>query len=155
MEQQSNKAKGLIETLFEEFYSAAEEAGMLSVHDLYLRIVPAAGELSISDEEESLTVSKVIFSWIVEDEREVEARLREMKEDIKEAFKLLCDKQYFDRPLFLPPLSVLLEDPLSSSMEELLLIDDLWVSLNDPLMKDLDRDLQDFFGKLMSNYSEE
>ena len=54
-------------------------------------------------------------------------------------------------PCFLKPFSVSLTDEDFSVIEELLFLDDENLRLDDPLLKDLDADLDDFLAKLLSD----
>ena len=63
----------------------------------------------------------------------------------------MSTKNIFDVPRFMKPLSVSLTDEDFVVIEELLFIDDDMLRLDDPLLKDLDADLDDFLAKLLSD----
>ena len=70
---------------------------------------------------------------------------------MKAVLTILSTKNIFDVPRFMKPLSVSLTDEDFVVIEELLFIDDDMLRLDDPLLKDLDADLDDFLAKLLSD----
>ena len=70
---------------------------------------------------------------------------------LKAVLAVLVTKKVFDNPCFLKPFSVSLTDEDFSVIEELLFLDDENLRLDDPLLKDLDADLDDFLAKLLSD----
>ena len=64
---------------------------------------------------------------------------------------VLVTKKVFDNSCFLQPFSVSLTDENFSVIEELLFLDDENLRLDDPLLKDLDAELDDFLAKLLSD----
>ena len=71
--------------------------------------------------------------------------------ELKSALAALAAKQVFEKPCFLKPFSVSLTDEDFSTLEELLFIDDENLRLDDPLLKNLDAELDDFLEKLLSD----
>ena len=63
----------------------------------------------------------------------------------------MSTKNIFDVPRFMKPLSVSLTDEDFVVIEELLFIDDDMLRLDDPLLKDLDADLDDFLANLLAD----
>ena len=58
-------------------------------------------------------------------------------------------KNSFDAPRFLKPFSVSLTDEDFVVVEELMFLDDDLLRLDDPLLQNLDKDLDDFLAKLL------
>lgn len=70
---------------------------------------------------------------------------------MKAVLTILSTKNIFDVPRFMKPLSVSLTDEDFVVIEELLFIDDDMLRLDDPLLKDLDADLDDFLANLLAD----
>ena len=64
---------------------------------------------------------------------------------------IVIDHHDYDVPRFMKPLSVSLTDEDFVVIEELLFIDDDMLRLDDPLLKDLDADLDDFLANLLAD----
>lgn len=117
--------------------------------DIYVQVDAETGELQIYDEEDRLIEKTVIFDWVnvsCEDEQFVS-----QVAELKSALAALAAKQVFEKPCFLKPFSVSLTDEDFSTLEELLFIDDENLRLDDPLLKNLDAELDDFLAKLLSD----
>ncbi len=143
------KDRGLIEGLFNTFYTLAEQKGIFSIHDIYLQVNPEHGELTIANEDGSLKVSENIFSWIPTEGESSLALMDKATESITASVRILYEKGFFDQIIFHTPLSVILEQPHNNTQQELLLIDDDWVNLDAPIMEDVDKELDLFFEELM------
>ena len=109
-----------------------------------------SGELQIYDDEEHLIEKIVIFDWVNSNEEE-NAFNKRVAASVKAVLTILSTKNIFDVPRFMKPLSVSLTDEDFVVIEELLFIDDDMLRLDDPLLKDLDADLDDFLAKLLSD----
>ncbi|MCE5227514.1 MAG: hypothetical protein LLG05_16850 [Porphyromonadaceae bacterium] len=125
-----------------------ESAGFIS--DLFLQADPESGELQIYDDSEKLLDKIIIFDWINNSEDE-ETFNKRVSVPAKAALTALANKGVFDRDYFMKPLSVTLTDDDFVEIEELLFIDDDTLRVDDPLLKDLDSDLDDFLTKLLSD----
>ena len=109
-----------------------------------------SGELQIYDDEEHLIEKIVIFDWVNSNEEE-NAFNKRVAASVKAVLTILSTKNIFDAPRFLKPLSVSLTDEDFVVIEELLFIDDDVLRLDDPLLKDLDADLDDFLANLLAD----
>ena len=109
-----------------------------------------SGELQIYDDEEHLIEKIVIFDWVNSNEEE-NAFNKRVAASVKAVLTILSTKNIFDAPRFLKPLSVSLTDEDFVVIEELLFIDDDMLRLDDPLLKDLDADLDDFLANLLAD----
>ena len=121
--------------------------------DVYKRQVQAdaeSGELQIYDDEEHLIEKIVIFDWVNSNEEE-NAFNKRVAASVKAVLTILSTKNIFDVPRFMKPLSVSLTDEDFVVIEELLFIDDDMLRLDDPLLKDLDADLDDFLANLLAD----
>lgn len=109
-----------------------------------------SGELQIYDDEEHLIEKIVIFDWVNSNEEE-NAFNKRVAASVKAVLTILSTKNIFDVPRFMKPLSVSLTDEDFVVIEELLFIDDDMLRLDDPLLKDLDADLDDFLANLLAD----
>lgn len=120
------------------------------VSDLYIQADSESGELQIYDEEEMLIEKIVIFDWVNNSEEEDEFNKR-VAASVKAVLTILSAKGLFEHPRFMKPLSISLTDEDFVEIEELLFLDDDMFRLDDPLLKDLDAELDDFLNKLLSD----
>ncbi|MDR1623353.1 MAG: hypothetical protein LBS04_00020 [Tannerellaceae bacterium] len=118
--------------------------------DLYAMADAESGELQIFDEEENLLEKVVIFDWVnsKEDDDTFNKKVAAL---VKTVLTTLASRNMFDRPCFLKPFSVNLVDDNFIEIEELLFIDNNTFRLDDPLLKDLDAELDDFLNHLLSD----
>jgi hypothetical protein len=125
-----------------------ESAGFIS--DLFLQADQESGELQIYDDNEKLLDKVIIFDWINNSDDD-EAFNKRVAESSKAALTSLANKGVFDRDYFIKPLSVTLTDDDFVEIEELLFVDDDMLRADDPLLKDLDTELDEFLTKLLSD----
>ena len=141
------KVQSLIENAFTSAIEklAKDESGNF-ISDLYVQADAESGELQIYDDEEHLIEKIVIFDWVNSNEEE-----KRVAASVKAVLTILSTKNIFDAPRFMKPLSVSLTDEDFVVIEELLFIDDDVLRLDDPLLKDLDADLDDFLANLLAD----
>ena len=120
------------------------------ISDIYVQADPENGELLIYDEGENLVDKTIIFHWVNNTEGE-EVFNRRVADVLKSVLTSLAAKNVFDNPRFIKPLSVSLTDEAFVVIEELLFLDDEMFRLDDPLLKDLDADLDKFLDELLSD----
>lgn len=145
------KVQSIIEAAF---LSAIEkltkdENGSL-ISDLFVQADAESGELQIFDENEKLIEKNVIFDWVNSPDNE-NAFNKKVAASVKAVLTILSTKNIFDHPRFLKPLSISLTDEDFVVIEELLFLDDDMLRLDDPLLKDLDADLDKFLAQLLSD----
>ncbi|SEF60852.1 MULTISPECIES: hypothetical protein [Parabacteroides] len=149
----SNNAK--IQSVIESAFSTAinklakDESGSF-ISDLYVQADAESGELQIYDDEEHLIEKIVIFDWVNNTEEE-DVFNKRVAASVKAVLTILSTKDMFNHPRFMKPLSISLTDEDFVVIEELLFLDDETLRLDDPLLKDLDADLDDFLAKLLSD----
>ena len=145
------KVQSLVESVFESAIArlTADEAGNL-ISDLYVQADQESGELQIYDDEEHLVEKIVIFDWIDNPEDE-DVFAHRVAEVAKAALTQIVSKKMFEHPRFLKPLSVGLTNEDFVVEEEILFLDDDMLRVDDPLLKDLDKDLDDFLANLLSD----
>ena len=121
-----------------------------SYSDLYVQVDAESGELQIYDESESLVEKTIIFDW-VNAKNDNKQFIQQVIATLKAVLAVLVTKNVFENSCFLKPFSVSLTNDDFSVIEELLFLDDENLLLDDPLLKDLDADLDDFLTKLLSD----
>ena len=144
-----------IQSILETLFMTAIDKMIKSVNgnylsDIYVQADQETGELQIYDEEEALVDKTVIFDWVNNTEEE-DVFARRVSDDVRSVLTGLVSKNVFDNPRFIKPLSVSLTDESFVVIEELLFLDDENLRLDDPLLKDLDADLDEFLSKLLSD----
>ena len=92
----------------------------------------------------------IIFDWVNANDSD-EQFTQQVTATLKAVLAVLVTKNVFEDPCFLKPFSVSLTDEDFAVIEELLFLDDENLRLDDPLLKDLDADLDDFLAKLLSD----
>lgn len=151
MSTNNTKVQSVIETSFTNALSkiTADKAGNL-ISDLYIQVDQETGELDLYDDEEHLIEKVVIFDW-VNNEEEENSFTAKVLPVLKAVLTGMAAKNMFNDPRFLKPLSINLTDEDFVVIEEILFLDDDTLRLDDPLLKDLDKDLDDFLDKLLSD----
>lgn len=119
-------------------------------HDLYVQVDMENGEVSIYDEEEHLLEKVTVFDWVNKSESDEPFRMQVVS-TLKAVLTVLVAKNAFDSPNLMKPFSVNLTGDDFSVIEELLFLDDDNLRIDDPLLKDLDADLDDFLARLFSD----
>lgn len=145
------KEQSLIE---ETFLSAIkkltdDESGDF-INDLFVQADAESGELQIYDENDNLLEKVVIFGWVNNSDEE-DVFNKKVAAAVKASLNNLVPQKVFDNPRFMRPLSISLTDEDFVVIEELLFLDDDMLRLDDPLLKNLDADLNDFLKKLLSD----
>jgi len=120
------------------------------ITDLYIQADPENGELQIYDDGENLIEKVIIFDWI-KSEKDKEGFNQQIISILKAVLKVLSTKEVFNSDCFMRPLSVSLTDDDFVVIEELLFLDDEMLRLDDPLLKDLDIELDNFLNELLSD----
>ena len=145
------KVQPLIEKAFVETIDqlTKEESANL-VSDFYVQVDAETGELQIYDDAERLMNKVVIFDWVNSPEEE-DAFNKKVAAAIKAVLTILSTKNAFASTRLVKPFSVSLTDEDFVVIEELLFIDDDMLLLDDPLLKDLDTDLDNFLANLLAD----
>ena len=149
MSTNNSKVQTVIEAAFPTAIDrlAADTAGNL-LSDLYVQVDQETGELQIYDEEEHLIEKTIIYDWVNSQEAE-EQFVKRVVGILKNVLATFATKNSFDAPRFLKPFSVSLTDEDFVVVEELMFLDDDLLRLDDPLLQNLDKDLDDFLAKLL------
>ena len=145
------KVQALIENAFVtaiDKLTKEESANLVS--DFYVQVDAETGELQIYDDTERLINKVVIFDWVNSPEEEAVFN-KKVAATLKAVLTVLSTKKAFDSQRLVKPFSVSLTDEDFVVIEELLFIDEDMLLLDDPLLKDLDADLDKFLADLLAD----
>ncbi|MBR6196755.1 MAG: hypothetical protein IKQ72_04075 [Bacteroidaceae bacterium] len=125
-----------------EKFPANEEATLLT--DIHIRVSQETGEMLAFDDDDNEINRCVIEQWI-------DNKDDDFYKDVASTLRTILNnrKDLIEQMSVLKPYSFVLEDDDREAIEELYLVDDDIVILNDDLMADLDKDLDDFLDKLL------
>ena len=145
------KVQSVIESVFQTTISqlTASQSGNL-ISDLFVQVDQQSGEVQIYDDSENLLDKVVIFDWINKNENEL-AFIKRITTTLKAVLSLLSAKGVFETKVITIPFSISLTDENFDVIEELLFIDEEVSRLDDPLLKNLDEDLDIFLARLLSD----
>ena len=116
--------------------------------DIHLRVSQDSGELVAFDDEDQEITRCVIEQWIDNKEENFYIQVTNL---LRNETKKMGDT--IDSMGIMKPFCFVLEDEDKTTVSDLYLADDDTVIIGDDLMKGLDKDLDSFFEKLMSEPS--
>ena len=121
----------------------AEEPSILT--DIHIRVTQDTGEVMVFDDDDQELTRCVVEQWI--DNKE-----DNFYNDAASALRSVINKHRdsIDNLSILKPFSLVLEDDDKETVAELYVVDDDTVIIDEELMAGLDKDLDDFFAKLIS-----
>ena len=127
-----------------EKYPQTKEPSLLT--DIHIRVTQETGELMVYDDDDKELTRCVVEQWIDNKDdsfyQDVAAVLRRVLTKMKDTIEKMS---------ILKPFSFVLENDDKETIEELYLVDDDIVILDDELMADLDKDLDNFLDKLLKD----
>ena len=126
-----------------EKFPVTEEASLLT--DIHIRVTQDTGEVMVFDDDERELTRCVVEQWI-------DNKDDNFYNDVTSALRVVINKHKdsIDSMSILKPFSLVLEDDDKETIAELYVVDDDTVIIDDELMAGLDKDLDDFFAKLIS-----
>ena len=143
------KVQSVIESVFQSVVvKLSDNASTILVSDLFIQVDQETGEVQIFDDAENLLDKVVIFDWINKNEEESTFIIR-ITTTLKSVLSLLSVKGVFENKNISIPFAVSLTDEDFSVIEELLFIDEDITRVDDPLLQNLDEDLDLFLAKLL------
>jgi len=125
-------------------YPANEETSLLT--DIHLRVIQDSGELLAFDDDEEEINRCVIEQWIDNKDEDFYDQAALM---LRNGLKTLHET--VDNMGIMKPYSFVLENDDRETLAELYLVDDDVVIIGGDLMQGLDKDLDDFLGKLLND----
>lgn len=111
--------------------------------DIHLRISSETGDLMAFDDYGEEITRCVIDQWIESKDEKFDEKTTNFLRK-----KIISFKDMVDRMGLMKPFSFVLENEEGEHIDELYLADNDTIILGDDLMKDLDKDLNDFFKQL-------
>jgi hypothetical protein len=150
------KKEALYHLLDRTFRKALEQLevseSQAAIVDLYLLPNPEAGEFSVFDDEDHELIKISVDAWQEEYETlDNEAELKECELMLKEIAHKAKDEGIFEKINILKPFSVLMVNEEMETIAELLLLDDEQYLVDDHFLRNMDKDLDEFFEKLMAD----
>lgn len=126
-----------------EKFPASEEASLLT--DIHLQVNQETGELTVFDDDDKEITRCVVEQWIGNTDSSFYS-------DAADVLRSLFNKhaKMFEQMSILKPYSFVLENDDHEHLAELYLVDDDTVIISKELMTGLDKDLNDFLAKLLS-----
>ena len=140
-EQTVQQIERTLRKIAEKFPTSDEATTMTDIH---LRVNQETGELVAFDDDDQEITRSIVEQWIVNKDDD-------FYEQIVPVFRRIIDKQkqMVENMSILKPYSFVLEDEEKESLAELYVVDDDTVIIDGELMANLDKDLDDFFDKLL------
>ena len=127
-----------------EKYPSTMDATQLT--DIHIRVTQETGELMAFDDDEQEITRCVVEQWIDNKEDNFYEQVTTILRRVIERQKKLVENMSILRPY-----SFVLENDDSENVAELYVVDDDTVIIDSELMADLDKDLDDFFNKLLKD----
>ena len=119
----------------------------LIMTDILIQVIPENGMLSISDDDDNEIYSSIVEEWTGEGAEDYYDGVQQQLKDY-----IQSHAEQLENLSILKPYSFVLVDEDKETVAELHLVDDQLIVLDsDSLMQDLDKDLDDFFAKLMAD----
>lgn len=127
-----------------ERYDLDEDNSVMT--ELCIQVKPVSGEMIISNDDDEVIASVVVPDWAIEETSDFYI-------DVAKSLRKYLNEQktQWEKLSIIKPYSFILVDEDKETIEELCLVDDnimMFEEVN--LMKDLDKELQSFFDKLMN-----
>jgi hypothetical protein len=140
-EQTRQQIERAIRKIAEKFPTSDSPSVMTDIH---LRVTQETGELMAFDDDDNEITRCVVEQWI-------DNKDDDFYDQIASIIRRCLDKQksLVEHMGILKPYSFVLEDDDKESAGELYVVDDDTVIIDTELMADLDKDLDDFFDKLL------
>ena len=134
----------IVKQALDAFEAQQEDSNTLS--DLYLYFDEENASLIIYDDVENQLVESDLDNFA---EFSNQSREEEVINAARVAINKLNQESFFDKEYILKPFSVNFVDANFIVSEELIFVDDETLKLNDPLLANLDKELNDFLKELM------
>ena len=125
-------------------FPAGTEASVLT--DVHIRVTQETGEVVVVDDDDQEQTRCVVEEWI-------DNKDDDFYECVASVLRKCIDKQkaLLENLSILKPYAFVLEDDDHETVAELYVVDDDTVIIDSELMKDLDKDLDDFFEQLLKS----
>lgn len=125
-----------------EKFPSSEEPTLLT--DLHFRVTQETGEMVVYDDDDKEVTRCVVDQWI---DNKDDVFYKEVTIALRNAINK--QKAQIDQLSILKPFSLVLEDDDHENVAELYVVDDDTVIIDEELMADLDKDLDNFLDQLL------
>ena len=144
----------VLRALFQKFYEELEKAGILVLGSIKITTDLGSGEVTISDEEETVTADDVIYAWgASQDESGDETKAKQKSDEIREYLRRLVEalahEGYFEGQIFQTPFAVLYSDLRTDKAKPIYKIDGGWTVMDKPILKGWEKEMNAFLSKLL------
>jgi hypothetical protein len=151
MVKENSKIKSVLKSLFAvSVDKLIKETAPSSVSHIYVQFDAETGEVQLYDGQERLLHKTVIFNWVGGDMQDT-GFASGILAVLRQVVKTAASEGLFEHQLFIKPFSVSLTDEEFMNMTEIYTVDDNYSSHERELMKGLDKDLDNFLKKLLSD----
>lgn len=141
----------IVRNLFIQAINRLEEENTGNpLSDVFIQVDQQNGEVSIFDDTENLLGKEIVFDWMLPDMQEEKFNTK-VAEELKNVVGQLNEKGTFDKIYIVKPFSVSYVNEDFGVIQELLFLDDEMLKLDDELLKGMDKELDDFLEKLLSD----
>lgn len=149
------KEKPKLQSILESvFISAIEKLSKVDsgrlIGELHVQLDMSTGEIQVYDDQEILLEKNIIFDWADRSEKGVRS-YKQPLHFIRVTLAGLKSRKFFDRPVFMRPLMILLVDENFNEIEEIYTLEDADAIPEGRLMKNLEQELQIFSKKLFAD----
>ena len=127
-----------------EKFPADQEASQLT--DVHIRVTQETGEMLFVDDDDKELHRCIVEQWIDNKDDDFYERITSVVRRCIEK-----DKDAMENLSILKPYAFVLEDDDRETVSELYVVDDSTVIIDSELMKDLDKDLNEFFENLLKS----
>lgn len=141
------KERSLLRNLFQQIICPTERRNPMPLHDLFVQVDTERGDVNLYNDDDVLLAQCTLFAWADGQNRDKKTLIQLVRETVS----LLEQKGFWENELFVKPLSVELVDDEMNSLEQLLFLDDDIILLDEPLLKDLNSDLNKFMDELLGD----
>ena len=144
----------VLRALFQKFYEELEKAGILVLNSIKIATDLSNGEITLSDEEETVTADDVIYAWATPseeagDDAKAKQRGEEVREYLRRLVESLAHEGYFEGQIFQTPFAVLYTDLRSEKSKPIYKIDGGWTVMDKPILKGWEKEMNAFLSKLL------
>ena len=129
-----------------------QEYAAEALTDLFIYPNAETGEFSVLNDDHVCLAKVGVKEWTSDEEANSEAEIEKAEPMLRDIVARLAKEGLFETLNLQKPFSVALVDDDMESLAELYFLDDDSVSLDQDLIKQVDKELGDFFKKLMADF---
>ena len=129
-----------------------QEYAAEALTDLFIYPNAETGEFSVLNDDHVCLAKVGVKEWTSDEEANSEAEIEKAEPMLRDIVARLAKEGLFETLNLQKPFSVALVDDDMESLAELYFLDDDSVSLDQDLIKEVDKELGDFFKKLMADF---